>query len=87
MTTADQRLTIILSALGLLFLVMSTGVGILVRLTVRWARIEDRLGVIADKIQDIVRDKDKDHDTLEHQISRVDSRLERHEEWHRDNPR
>lgn len=82
--TADQRLTITISALGLLFLVMSAGIGLLVRLTVRWTKIEDSLKVIAEKIGEIVQNgKDADK-ALADRIDRNEVRIERHEEWHRD---
>lgn len=81
--TADQRLTLILSALGLLFLIMSTGVGILVKLTARWAKIEDNLGRIADKVTDLAEDREREDKRLDIKIERVETRFDRHEEWHR----
>jgi hypothetical protein len=80
--TTDQRFTVTIMAIGLVFTVMAAGLGLIVRITTRWTRIEDRLGAIADKITELVKDKESDHHELDVKIEKVDARIERHESWH-----
>jgi hypothetical protein len=48
--TQDQRFTLILSGLGLLFVVMAALLGLLVRVTIRWASIESHLADVAKDV-------------------------------------
>jgi hypothetical protein len=84
--TSSERFQLLIGALGLLFVILTAGLGLIVRITIRWTKIESSLSVIADKIKDIVTGKDADHRDLEQQINKVDSRIERHEVWHDDHP-
>jgi tRNA(Ser,Leu) C12 N-acetylase TAN1 len=75
-----------MTGLSLLFVVLSSGLALLVRITRRWQKIEDNLDTIASKIADLVRNKEEDHRELAQRIDKVDSRLERHEVWHDEHP-
>lgn len=75
---ADQW-TAVITALSLLFLIMMTGLGLIVRITGRWTKVEDRLQAIADKMDLLIANMD-------HKVDKVDDRLDRHERWHDDHP-
>lgn len=84
--SANERFSLLIAGMGLLFTVLTVGLGLIVRITRRWTKIEDSLSTIAEKIQGIVKDKDDDHRELSYRIEKVDSRIERHEQWHDDHP-
>ena len=63
--TADQRLAITLSAIGIIGIPTLT---FIVRATIKWTRVEDRLQVISDKLIDIVKDKDETHAAMIQQM-------------------
>lgn len=64
--TPDQRLTLILSAIGIL--VLPTLVFI-VRATVKWTRVESKLEDVADDLKKIVEDKDRVHRDILQQMA------------------
>jgi hypothetical protein len=82
--TPSERFAAIIAALTLVFLVMTTGLGLIVRITMRWAKIESNLQSITEKVSELVDGKRTDHLYLDSRIDKVDSRIERHEQWHRD---
>jgi hypothetical protein len=59
--TSSERLTIILSAIGIIGIPTLLFV---VRATVKWTRVEDRLTQIARDVEDLVKDKDRAHRVL-----------------------
>lgn len=82
MSTADY-FNITIAGLTLVTGVTFTGLALIVRLTVRWAKVELTIGVITDRVNDlVVRFRDTDS-SLSHRIDKVDDKIERHEEWHR----
>lgn len=56
--TADQRLTLILSAIGIVFVPM---LAFTIRATVKWTRVEDKLSELIEDMKKIVDDKEKTH--------------------------
>lgn len=56
--TADQRLTIILTAFAVLFVPAIT---VLIRATIKWTRVESRLDEIANDLVALIKDKDQAH--------------------------
>jgi hypothetical protein len=80
--TPDERFSLTLTAIGLLFVMMSAGLGLIVRITAKWTRVEDRLDVLVTKISEVVTGARDDKGQMHEQIDRVDRRIERHEEWH-----
>lgn len=80
--TPDERFSLTLTAIGLVFAVMCTALGLIVRITSKWTRVEDRLETLVDRVGEIVTDARDDKTQLAQQINRVDRRIERHEEWH-----
>lgn len=72
----------IISLATLAFLVLTTGLGLIIRITNRWSKIEANLTAIADKITLVLDQQTADRLDLNHRIEKVDSRLERHETWH-----
>lgn len=66
--TVDQRFGITIAALTLVFLVLSTIVGLLVKVIIRWTHIEDRMDAVAKDITDLVDDKDKVHREMINQM-------------------
>lgn len=59
--TSDQRFTIIISGIGLIFTVMSAILALIVRAVIKWTKVEDRLVHLAADVAQLVEDKDKTH--------------------------
>lgn len=74
--------TALIAGLSLIFIVLSAGLGLIVRITLRWGKIESNLEHIAEKVGELVQDKDAAHRDLNARIDKVDDRIERHESWH-----
>lgn len=56
--TPDQRLALILSAIGIVFI---PTLGFIIRATIKWTTVENKLGEIVADMKDIVETKDKTH--------------------------
>jgi hypothetical protein len=64
--SAADRFQILLGAISLVFLVFSTGLGVLLRMATRWTRTEDRLADIADDVrQFMAQQAERDRQTNE----------------------
>lgn len=59
--TSDQRFTITIALLSLVFAALSTALALLVRTVMRWQRIEDRLADLTEDMTKLVQDKDQTH--------------------------
>jgi hypothetical protein len=62
--TPDQRFTLLISSIGLVFLVLSAGLGLIIRITVKWTKVEDRLDNVSNSLAALVSDKDRVHREL-----------------------
>jgi hypothetical protein len=80
--TVFEKWSLIISGGGLVIIML----GLIVRITLRWGKIENHLESIADKVGSLVAEKEDAHKELRHGIEKVDSRIERHEAWHDDHP-
>lgn len=76
--TADQRLALILSTLGIVFIPMLT---FLIRATVKWTRVEDELRQVADDLKQLVADKDRTHRDILNQMTNDRSATDRRLRW------
>lgn len=59
--TADQRFTIIILILSLVFTIMVAVLGAIIRVTQKWTRTEDRLNNLIEDVKELIEDKDKTH--------------------------
>jgi hypothetical protein len=84
--SSSERFTILITGLSLLFTVLCVGIGLIVRITAKWTRVEDKLEHLVENVGDLVRDGREADDRLGKQIDRLDERLTRHESWHDDHP-
>jgi uncharacterized protein YlxW (UPF0749 family) len=81
MSSAD-RFAAIITTLGFMLAAMTAVLGLIVRITARWTRVESELKVMTDKLAELVTDKRVDHYDLAARIDKLDNRVERHEQWH-----
>ena len=58
--TADQRFTISIALLTLLFMVLTATLGLLIRAVVRWTKVEDRLADLTADQQEILNQMRED---------------------------
>lgn len=72
----------VIAGASLMFAVLATGLGLIVRITIRWTRIETSLESIAQRISDVVSSGSSERAKLGERIDRVDARIDRHEAWH-----
>jgi hypothetical protein len=63
--TSSDRLTIILTAIGMLGI---PTLAFVIRATVKWTRVEERLGRIVDDVSSLVKDSDNVHRELSNQM-------------------
>jgi hypothetical protein len=56
--SSGERFTLILSTIGVIGI---PTLAFVVRATIKWTRVEDKLEIIANKLLDIVKDKDETH--------------------------
>lgn len=82
--TSDQRFAVLLvlltAALGAIGWLVKSLLGV----TAQWARTGARLEELSQDIRDLVVAKERDHGRIETRIDRIEGRVERHEDWHRD---
>lgn len=80
--TADQRLTLILSAIGIVFI---PTLAFIIRATVKWTRVEDKLAEMVDDMKKIVDDKDKTHTDMLRQMTDDRRATDRRLRWLEEN--
>lgn len=56
--TPNERVSLILTAIGILFIPMLI---FIVRATIKWTRVEDKLSELVTDMRDIIEAKDKTH--------------------------
>lgn len=59
--TADQRFTILILAISLVFTIMVAVLGAIIRVTQKWTRTEDKLNGLIEDVKELIKDKDKTH--------------------------
>lgn len=81
--TSDQRLTLILATMGIIFIPL---LGLLVRITIKWTRVEDALKqLVADKDRvhrEIIDQMREDRDATNKRLTWLEQNL-----WQRGRPR
>ena len=77
-----ERFTLILSTIGIVGI---PALAFVVRATIKWTRVEDKLEVIATKLLDIVRDKDKIHGEMLQQMREDREATNRRLRWLEEN--
>jgi hypothetical protein len=80
--TNAVRFTILLSFVGVIGIPTLTFV---VRATIKWTRVEDRLEVISNKLIDIVKDKDETHQEMLRQMREDREATNRRLRWLEEN--
>ena len=85
--SGDAQRELIIALTSLLFIVMSAGLGLIIRITARWTRVEDNLEHLVDRVTTLVSDGKEADERLGKAIDRLDTRLTTHEAWHADHPR
>lgn len=80
--SSGERFTLILSAIGIIGI---PTLAFVVRATIKWTRVEDKLEVIATKLLDLVRDKDKIHSKMLQQMREDREATNRRLRWLEEN--
>lgn len=80
--TPDQRLTLILTAIGIVFI---PTLAFIIRATVKWTRVEDKLAEMVDDMKKIVDDKDKTHTDMLRQMTDDRRATDRRLRWLEEN--
>jgi hypothetical protein len=76
-----QYESIVIAFLSLLFLVLTTLLGVTVRATVKWTRSQDRIQMLADDMKELIVDKDKVHNEMLAQMREDRSATDRRLRW------
>lgn len=66
--TADQRFSLIIAGLTLIFIVMSAILGLITRAIIRWTKLESR-------VSDLIEDKRKDHLLIREEMNMIRQQL------------
>jgi hypothetical protein len=66
--SADQHFQILLAAISLVFVVFSAGLGVLVRVVMKWQRTEDRLTDVAGDLKQLVADVAEDNRNMNERV-------------------
>ena len=62
--TADQRFSLIIAGLGLVFVVMSAILGLVYRAIIRWTKLES-------KVSDLIEDKTEDQKLVREELNLI----------------
>lgn len=80
--TPDQRF----EALMVVLAAVLTGIGWLSKsllgVSRQWGRTGAKLEELSNDIRDLVVSKERDHNRMDTRMDRIESRVERHEDWH-----
>jgi hypothetical protein len=82
--TPDQRFEVLMALLGAALAAIGWLGKLLFNVTRQWALTGARLEELSNDIRDLVSAKERDHGRIETRIDRIEGRVERHEDWHRD---
>jgi hypothetical protein len=74
--TTGERFTVIISLLGLVFVVMTALLGFVVKVTVRWTRTEDKLGALVTEVRKLIIRKDADHERIRSDVRDKEARAD-----------
>jgi len=81
-TAVENLILVILSVMGILLL---PTLGLVLRITIRWTRTEDRLSTVIDDVKELISSQDKVHAEMLAQMrldrDATDRRLRFLEEW------
>jgi hypothetical protein len=72
--TPDQRFSLIIAVLSLLFVVLTAILGLMVKVIVRFTRAEDKIVDMADDMRSLVADKDRAHDAINQRLTWLERR-------------
>lgn len=67
--TSDQKFTLLISGLGLIFLVMTAILGMIVKATMKWTKTEDTLTNLVDDVRELIVRKDQDHAAIRREVA------------------
>lgn len=70
----DARFQTIIALLTLVFAVMASLLGFVVRVSMRWTRTEDKLGTLVDEVRELIIRKDKDHEAIRTDVAEREAR-------------
>lgn len=54
----------------------------LFRVSQQWVHVGEKLDRHTEAIENVIKEKERDHGRLEKLFERADARIERHEQWH-----
>jgi hypothetical protein len=80
--TPDQRFALILSAIGIVFI---PTLAFIVRATIKWTRVEDKLSELVDDMRKLVEDKEKTHTDMIRQMAEDRSATNQRLRWLEEN--
>lgn len=72
--------------LGVVVAVLGWVARSLFKVSAQWIRTGDKIEVLGQSIEHLVRAKEVEHARFDSHLQRVEARLERHEIWHDDHP-
>lgn len=67
--TADQRFTLTIAILTLIFLVLSALLGVMVRVVVKFTRAEDNISAIGEDLRELVEEKRREHHRFDERLT------------------
>lgn len=79
--TPDQRFTLIISGLGLLFTIMCVILGVALRAAIKFTRSEDKIADVAEDVKALVADKERAHMQLWSEMKDQNNATDRRLRW------